>query len=110
MNRTQLKRLIKVRDVMKGVPAARVAMFSLAGFDGCGCAMHHYRKASRRKLPMWTEWPAFFGLDDNVTSEIFASGSGGERAYTTSRGAPAKREFLKRINAVIRKAQKDLVP
>ena len=100
MNKRQLARLKRVRDVMKDVPPEKVDMYRICGTE-CGCALFHLGDNAARLATA-----DYFGIDQHTADHLFAlTYSGYGRGTTSSRGGPAKREFLKRINAVIRKAE-----
>lgn len=94
-------RLLAVRDVVVGTPADKINMLDLKGRDGCGCALYHARLHGVLKNNTGGgRWRESFGISEAEADHLFTLYS--EIAvYPQPTGAPAKAEFLRRIDAIL---------
>lgn len=98
-------RLLAVRDVAVGVPNEKFHMleyFPSFPEETCGCAMFH---AVRAGIPVKdVPWDDYFNLTLTQVNHLFAY-YGNPNTYREPNGAPAKAEFLRRIDEVLATSQ-----
>lgn len=97
----RLVRLKKLRTLMADVDAKLINMDVNLPWDSapkCGCAMFHARK---KRMPLLHLGAAsdYFGLPYHAVTKLF-----GAHQYRPVTGVPAKREFLKRLDKIIKQA------
>lgn len=97
----QLANLKALRERIAKVPPSKIDMYDIIGKDGCGCAIFH------GGFDIW-EIDRRFGLHNDESRELFALVTVADAAYGSpneARGAPAKRKFLRRLDAIIKRAE-----
>lgn len=90
-------RLLAIRDVFVSIPANRIDMHRYLDGTKCGCALHH---AEQHGIDTGIDWQTYFGLTGAQLNHLFAADIT-ESTYHEPTGAPAKAEFLRRIDAIL---------
>lgn len=85
-----------LRSFVEAIPDETLDMRYSTGFGGCGCVLYHMNK-HRAGDPLFEVWDHLTNAEANLLFDIM-----GYHAYPIPTGDPAKAEFLRRIDEVLK--------